>query len=246
MKIAQITDIHIGPDENPVREVDVRKNFLDILELANTYPHDLVMLTGDLCFMDASPDIYAWIIEQLKEHVQVPYYVIPGNHDDSKTMARSFDINDKLIGDELYYSISHNGYTLVCLDTAIGKMSGSQKSWLAKILSGIQDSQLLVFMHHPPIEGLVPHMDNRYALQDRDEVLEILTKVEKPVHVFCGHYHVDKVIQHHNITVHITPSSFIQIDQRRDDFLVDHLQPGFRMIEMRKSRMYSQVHYVRH
>lgn len=245
MKIAQITDIHIGPDLSPVKEIDVRKNFLELLLLANNYGYDALLLTGDLCFQNPIPSTYDWIREVIEARVETPYYVIPGNHDDSVLLANSFNVSDKLHEKELYYTCNVGEKTLICMDSGIGKVSQAQKDWLKETMKSSNKEPLLVFMHHPPIHGLVPHMDSGYALQDREEIMDILQASDKLVHVFCGHYHVDKIIQQGKVTVHITPSGFIQIDQRHEAFNIDHLQPGFRMIELRDNRLYSQVHYVR-
>lgn len=245
MKIAQITDIHIGPDSSPVKDVDVRRNFMELLMLAKSYGYDALLLTGDLCFQNPIPATYDWIREVIAEGVEAPYYVIPGNHDDSVLLANRFNLSDKLHEQELYYTCDVAGKTLICLDSGIGKISPAQKDWLKETLKSLHRKPLLLFMHHPPIHGLVPHMDLGYALQDREEIMEILQASDKLVHVFCGHYHVDKIIQQGKVTVHITPSGFIQIDQRQEAFNIDHLQPGFRMIELMDDRLYSQVHYVR-
>lgn len=245
MKIAQITDLHIGPDNTPVKEVDVRANFIGLLSLANSYGYDTLLLTGDLCFQNPLASIYDWIREMLEEHVKVPYFIIPGNHDESALLAVCFNLSDQLHENELYYTCKVGNKTLICMDSGIGCVSQNQKDWLKNILKSIDDEPVLLFIHHPPIEGLVPHMDMGYPLQDRKEIMEILHTSKKIIHVFCGHYHVDKIIHQGKVVVHITPSGFIQIDQRQAAFKIDHVQPGFRMIEIQDDRVYSQVHYVR-
>ena len=239
MKIVQITDIHLGPDQNPVREIDVRSNFLKLLDLAETYNYDVLVLSGDLCYQDPDANTYDWVCKILSKKVTQPVYVIPGNHDDSTMISQFFSYD--LTKDEVYYKAKLDHVDSIFLDSSKGYHSQNQKDWLRTSLLKFRSNPLLIFMHHPPVLGLVPYMDKHYSLKDGSEIMELLTSYPNPIHVFCGHYHVDKIITQQNVTVHITPSSFIQIDQRHEEFEVDHTRVGFRLIELNVNVVYSQV-----
>ena len=244
MKIAQITDIHIGPNDQPIREVDVRKNFIQTLELANTYGYDYLVISGDLCFQDAQPHIYAWVQRQLEKYTDKPVFVIPGNHDNAEMLVDHMNVNKPLQHEELFYAHDLSGHTVYFLDSGKGYLSSDQKHWLRDSLQQNQEESVLVFMHHPPAIGLVPHMDGKYALTDRDEVINIFSNSGKRIHLFCGHYHVDKSIHIGNISIHITPSTFMQIDQRIEPFRIDHTRPGFRLIDWNEMGIFEQVVYL--
>jgi Icc protein len=88
-------------------------------------------------------------------------------------------------------------------------------------------------------------MDQQYPLANWAEVLAVLNGYASGrLHVFCGHYHVDKVVCHKQVTVYLTPSTFFQIDDRRPEFAVAHLRPGFRLIEWDGQQLIQGVYYL--
>lgn len=230
MRIVQITDLHIGLADEATFEIDVRANFLKICEKIRQLAPDYVVISGDLCYQNAHPVIYSWIKQQL-DALEITYDLISGNHDDPVMLAQAFNIEHLLVDGALYYQRQLEGFPYLFLDTTTGVISSKQLSWLANCLKK-QLGRLIIFMHHPPLLAGVPHMDHHYALENRDEVLELLLEYPGPVDVFCGHYHVDKTISTENVNVHITPSNFFQIDQYSEKFAVDHRRPGLREIEI--------------
>ena len=87
-------------------------------------------------------------------------------------------------------------------------------------------------------------MDNRYPMQYVEPVQKIFFDHDANVHIFCGHYHVEKTIRLKNITVHITPSCFFQIDQESAEFKVDHHRIGYREIVLDNQMLSSTVRYL--
>ena len=243
MKIAQITDIHIGPTPELVRGIDVRTNFLQTIELATTYDPDFLVITGDMCFDEPTDSAYQWIANQLEE-IQVPVFFISGNHDDTVKVAELMNIPGHSPTEELFFKRMLEGQMVYFLDSSKGCLSSHQKSWLMDQLEIHIEKTAVIFMHHPPLLAGVPHMDNKYALTDREEVMNILKNSKKRVHIFCGHYHVAKSLYHENVRIHITPSTFLQIDARYEEFRVDHTRPGFRLIEWKGDLVSEQVIYV--
>ena len=65
------------------------------------------------------------------------------------------------------------------------------------------NTRSVVIMHHPPDRMHVPHMDEVHYLKDKDEVMQILTEADKPISIFCGHYHVEKSMSINQIHIHI-------------------------------------------
>lgn len=242
MRIVQITDLHVGLEGQETFGTDVRGNFLDILELTRGINPDHVMVTGDLCYQNGDREIYAWIRDRL-DALSLPYDLLSGNHDDPRLLAGVFGRNDQLIDGELCYTRPLGGHTLICLDTTTGVVSSRQLSWLEQQLDS-QSGEIILFMHHPPLLSGVPHMDRKYALENRHEVQELFFSHSHPIHVFTGHYHVDKVIRCRNLSVYITPSCFFQIDQHHEEFRVDHRRPGLREISFRDGILMSTVRYV--
>ena len=242
MKIVQITDIHIPTSEEDTYGINVPQNFLNVLQKAQTLQPDHLVISGDLCNLKGDAGTYRWIKSHL-DAVDIPYSLLVGNHDDGLIMSEVFDLEELLVGGELFYKHLFGSYTALFLDTGKYVLSDQQLKWLSSELEAIQ-TDLLIFMHHPPLFGGVPFMDINHALRNKEAVQAILFNHPHPIPIFCGHYHVDKVISQKNIHVHITPSTYFQIDQHSSTFKVDHRRVGCREIVLKEAYWSSSVHYL--
>ncbi|MFN7115270.1 MAG: metallophosphoesterase [Saprospiraceae bacterium] len=241
MRIIQLTDLHVGEEGAQSFGVDVRANFLKILQAAKALQPDRLVITGDLCLHTGVTVIYQW----LKEHLDdsgIPYDVISGNHDDPALMAEVFDVQQSLRQGELYFNRECAGRTVLFLDTTVASMSEKQLEWLRRQLSLMQDDAV-IFMHHPPMLANMPWMDSKYPFRLTDAFQEICFAHPYPINVFCGHYHIEKTVQQHNLTMHITPSCYFQIDPHALEFKIDHYQIALREIEIEGASLRHSVHY---
>lgn len=229
MRIIQITDLHVGEPGETAYGADMRANFLKILEEAKKRQPDRIVLTGDLCYQVGVSEVYEWMKVQL-DALKIPYDIIAGNHDDSAMMASVFERQADLHEKELYFHKNYHGNPILFLDSAVATLSEKQLSWLENCLKTIKQP-LVIFMHHPPLFANMRWMDARYPLLNRDALQGILFAHPYPITVFCGHYHVEKTVQQRNVTMHITPSCFFQIDPHSEDFKIDHVRIALREIE---------------
>ncbi len=242
MRIAHLTDLHIGEEGEKPFEVNVRAHFLRVLAAIRALRVDRIIITGDLCLRSGERHIYEWIKAQLAL-LEIPYDVISGNHDTPALLAQAFDLEAHVENDALYFSKMMEQLPALFLDTTPGELSANQQAWLRNQLSA-SDREALVFMHHPPLAANVPYMDNNYPLQNRQAVQAIFFAHPHPITVFCGHYHVEKTIRQQNLTVYITPATYFQIDQFQADFAVDHQRPGFRIIDLAEDKIRHTVRYL--
>jgi Icc protein len=231
MKIIQITDLHIGEEGENTHGVDVRQNFQNILATIRPLSPDLIVLTGDLCLNTGNELTYQWVRSHL-DFLEIPYTAIGGNHDLSPLLAKAFHIPHLLVGNELFYKRKFGNQTIFFLETSLGEASKKQLEWLDNELKEI-NQDAVIFMHHPPVIGGVPFMDNKYALRNMSEVQSILFNFPHHLTIFCGHYHVEKTLCARTLTVHITPSTYFQIDAHAQGFKVDHFRVAFREINLR-------------
>lgn len=242
MRLLQITDLHIAQEGEDTYGVDVRRNFLSILDEIKAYAPDHIIVSGDLCYSTGEKPTYQWV-KQLLEQTGIPYSIISGNHDDPSSLADVFELGDALHEGELYYEKRIGHQKCLFLDTTRAKVSHKQLAWLDDQLSSC-NGRAIVFMHHPPVLMGVPYMDTNHSLKNRDDVLELFSKYGKTVITFSGHYHVEKTAQHKNVTAYVTPSCFFQIDQESVDFKVDHLRIGWREIELYEDGLRTTVKYL--
>lgn len=228
MRLIQITDLHIGNAHERPFDVDVRANFLKILSDIQKHDYDLLVISGDLCYQDGERAIYNWIKGHL-DTLDKRWAIIPGNHDDSQLMADCFSFNDRCQENQLFFCGNESEPPTLFLDSSPGFLSELQLNYLRNYLSEHQN-EICLFMHHPPLQAGVPYMDNQHAFQNSEETLALLTAHPYPIHIFTGHYHVDKSIHYKNLNIHITPSTFFQIDWKEEDFKVDHHKCAYRHI----------------
>lgn len=125
MIIAQITDLHLRTDGRLLKGKVDSAAALDaaICHLNDMAPRpDLVLVTGDLVNKAHMQD-YEGLRREL-DRLEMPSYVIPGNHDDRDMIRRHFDDIGYLPddGEFLHYTIDQPEYPLLLigLDQAPG------------------------------------------------------------------------------------------------------------------------------
>ena len=230
LKIGQISDIHLGEDENLVQGIDVRANFLKALNSKSMADIDLLVLSGDLANEDGEPGAYRFISEHVKD-LKVPVLVIPGNHDRLENMAEFFDLSDKIHDGKCYFKYEIEGRTLFFLDSACGTVSKEQLDWL-KSESAKVNGEVFLFVHHPPCFCGHRFMDSKYSLKNKEEVQAVLAEIPNLTHIFCGHYHSHFEVELGRQKVHVAPSTQMQIDSNAPHFVLKSSAPEWMAIEI--------------
>ena len=243
MRIAFITDIHIGAENEKPQGVDVRQNFLKALAFLTELKPNCLVIGGDLCSTTGDRTTYEWVKLQL-DKLPLPYYVISGNHDDSATIADVFRLKHDLHQNEVYYALPLEGYPALFLDSAKGAFSAEQWTWLRDYFKALRDTNVVVFMHHPPLPADVTFMDAHYPFRQSEEFIELVRDLPCHVTVVCGHYHVEKVVQRGNLLTLLTPSTFYQMKQNTLQFAVDNYKIGIREINLTTHGTNSTVFYL--
>jgi len=242
MKIIQITDMHVGREGEDTFGIDVRANFLNILQSVAEKKPDYLVLSGDLCYNQADPLIYAWVKQQV-DQLNIPYEVIPGNHDESTLLAKAFGYENDLVEGQMYYTREWGGQTILFMDSCPNEVGATQLDWLEKKLQTLH-TPLLLFIHHPPVLAAVPFMDRHHPLENPNRLRQLLADYPQSIDIFCGHYHVDKFVHWGKNMIYITPSGYFQINQTLETFQVDHERVGFREIHVEDGSLITSVSYL--
>jgi 3',5'-cyclic AMP phosphodiesterase CpdA len=195
MLIAQISDFHLRADG-----VLLHQTVDSAAALANCVAHvnrldprpDVVLATGDLA--DEGRDEDYRLLRRALDALAMPYYVIPGNHDDRGRLRRAFADHGYLPADGafLHYTIENYSLRLIALDTVIeGEVGGGlcteRLAWLAARLAEQPARPTLIFMHHPPFPTGIRFMDTPF---EGAAALEALIRSHPQVRqVVCGHMH---------------------------------------------------------
>ena len=241
--IAQVTDMHISASEVSHKGIDVRSNFLKVLEVLTKKSLDLLVLSGDLAAVEGEPEAYTWI-KTVLDTFPYPYLVMAGNHDHVGRMARIFELPENEVSNGmLYFSRRIKGKRLLFLDSSPYRVAKPQLEWLRFQLED-EENQVLLFIHHPPLLCGCAFMDEYHALQNIDDVWRLLEPFSQVKHIFCGHYHAEKVVIKNDKFVYLTPSTIFQIDTENNQFTIEHTRPGWRMIEWKDQEVHTYVEYL--
>lgn len=163
MRIAQITDIHIGfdrgnPDEHNMQRL---RAVLRRLEDSPNRP-DLLLMSGDLTeFGDA--ESYARLAEAVKG-CPFPVWPMTGNHDERGPLLAAFPQTPSE-GGFVHYVLEYPSLRLIVLDTLEpGRHGGAfceeRAAWLKTQLEADQQTPTIVAMHHPPFESGITWLDS--------------------------------------------------------------------------------------
>ncbi len=194
--LVQVTDTHI---REPGRLAYRRLNTAPYLALAvkslMQLPQkpDAVIFTGDLTDFGRLPE-YQHLAELLRP-LDMPYFLLPGNHDHRDNMRRSFPTHAYLgIDGFIQYSVKVGDLRIVALDSSepgqsAGRLCGSRLSWLESELDRDRVTPVVIAIHHPPFKTLIGHMDQIGLLEGVSELEAILAKHPNVQRVICGHLH---------------------------------------------------------
>lgn len=241
LKILQLTDLHISNKQQIMHGADPKQQFLDSLKSGIALNPDHIVVSGDLSMFDPEPDVCAWVKENL-DLTNINYSVIPGNHDDSVQIGKVFHpehLNER----ELYFIKRMNGFNIVFLDSARGRFTETQWSWFERTVQNLH-SDLYIFMHHPPVFCGVAHMDNNHAFIEQHRFQSLIESLGYPVHIFCGHYHVNRYLHVSNIHIHIAPSTLFQMNAFANEFELESTIPGFSIIELYDQRVITTTEWL--
>ncbi|KAB7731239.1 metallophosphoesterase [Rudanella paleaurantiibacter] len=242
MKIAFITDLHIGAEGEMPLGIDVRANFLKALQFVRAMKPACLVLGGDLCYDSGDRAVYRWIYEQLM-NLPCAWFAIPGNHDDSVMLAEELHLDHHLHGNELYFSSPLEGYPAVFLDSSKAQLSATQWEWLRDELKSIHHN-VLVFCHYPVLPANAEFMDTKYPFRQTEKWLETTHDLPCRMQVISGHYHTEAVALRGNTSLMVTPSTYIQIDPLSPEIKMVKTTPAVREIIVSPGGLTSRVHYI--
>lgn len=196
MLIAQISDFHLRSDgvllQQAIDSAVALRNCVAHLNRLDPRP-DVVLATGDLADEGREEDYR--VLRRALDGLAMPYYVIPGNHDDRGLLRAAFADQGYLPAEGmfLHYVIEWYALRLIALDTVIaGEVGGglcqTRLDWLAARLVERPAQPTLIFMHHPPFPTGIRFMDAPPF--EGAAALEALIRRHSQVRqIVCGHMH---------------------------------------------------------
>ena len=217
MLIAQITDPHV---QTPGGSLDVNYDTAGHLERAVRHLNgmarrpDVVLLTGDTV-EGGSPAEYERL-RGILAALELPLYVVPGNHDDREAMRAAFAGDGYLPAEGfLQYAVEDLPVRLVGLDTLVpgeprGWICQARLAWLDSCLAADAERPTVLFMHHPPFTVGMPAMD-RMGLEGAGDLEKLVARHRQVRHVLCGHIHRPIAAAFGGIVATVAPSTAHQL-----------------------------------
>jgi Icc protein len=223
--ILQISDTHIVPEGALVSgRLDTSDALARLVARITGIrdqigPIDALLVSGDLSD-DGSAESYAQF-KTLIAPLNLPTYIIAGNHDARNPMRAAF-AKDLPADGPLNWIRRVGDIHLIGLDTlvegqGVGTLSPDSLSFLQNALSQVGDAPVLLALHHPPFACGIGFMD-KIGLTNRQALRDILTGFSGTLRIVCGHIHsmiVSDVAGHIAISAP-SPASTFAYDLRMD------------------------------
>lgn len=238
--LAQISDLHITASGRlSYRVVDsvgmARACVKHVLSLKQR-PH-AVVITGDLTD-SGRPEEYA-LLRELIAPLEMPVYLIPGNHDERGALRAAF-ADHAYLGQSsaaILYTIEAHPLRIVALDTVIpgesgGALAAESIAWLDRALAQAPDRPTVVLMHHPPFTTYIGHMD-ACGLRNPQPLATVIRRHPQVERILCGHVHRAIEVRFAGTIASTAPSPAHQVVLDLDveapgEFVME--PPGYRLL----------------
>jgi Icc protein len=231
VRIAQISDLHIKPPGSlAYGRVDTAKALERCVAVLNGFKPapDLVLISGDLVDTPLAAE-YDYL-KSLLTPLRLPFAGIPGNHDSRELMRAAFPlVGYASASGPLSQKIELGELDLVLLDSSVpgkphGELDASTLQWLDATLASCIDRPALLFLHHPPFNTGIWHMD-RQNLINAGDLAPIIRRHPRVQLIAAGHVHRATLTMFAGVPTTICPAPNHAVDLD-----LEHLrEPSFKI-----------------
>jgi 3',5'-cyclic AMP phosphodiesterase CpdA len=216
--IAQISDLHIKPPGAlAYGRVDTAKALENCVAALNGFrPRpDLVVISGDLADTPTAEEYDH--LQRLLAPLQLPFIGIPGNHDSRELMRVAFPGQPYAAASgALNQTRSVAGLDIILLDSSVpgkphGELEAPTLRWLDATLASSPGRPALMFLHHPPFQAGIWHMDRQNLLK-ASELAAIVQKHPRVRLIAAGHVHRTTLTSFAGVAATICPAPNHAVD----------------------------------
>jgi Icc protein len=246
--VVQLSDPHIGADW---RGVDPTAMLAAAVEsVASLATPDVLVVTGDLT--EAATEEQYTALKQALSPLDVPLYVLAGNHDSREAIRRSFDLPGDA-DEPVQYAVDLGPLRLVVLDTVVpgsdaGAFDGARREWLEAELEVAPGAPTMIAMHHPPFSTGIPAMDEiGLPAADRAALAAVVERHAQVQRVIAGHVHRTIVGEVGGRPALVAPSTYLQLELNFTPAEIEMTPepPGFAVHALIDGNVVSHVQPVR-
>jgi Icc protein len=194
--VAQISDLHIRRRGHVLHYMANTADYLEraIVRLnAMKARPNIVLATGDLV-ESGSPHEYRRL-RTLLNRLELPHFLLPGNHDDRLALRRAFSEHRYLQTFENHASYAIDAFPLriLALDSTDpehvgGYVDDERLAWLSDELRAHRTRPTILAMHHPPFRTGIPTMDS-HGFVRVGELEAVVREHPNVIRVISGHIH---------------------------------------------------------
>ncbi len=218
MLIAQISDTHIpvrGEKTNGI--APMAENLTRCIDHINRCipKPDVVLVTGDITNEGGLEE--AEHAASLLSRLEIPYFIIPGNHDERAILEAAFDEHACPSGLDGFscYVVEDFEVRLIAMDSTVpgspgGEICQKRAAWLDERLSEDQHRPTVIFMHHPPVKCSVLETDED-GFEGTHLLRDVVAKATNVERIMCGHIHLPVHVRWHGTVVSTVPSMGMQL-----------------------------------
>ncbi|UNU72696.1 metallophosphoesterase [Moraxella nasovis] len=253
-RIAQISDLHIQRSTDSAN-LSITQFEKALRHAVDSQP-DLLLLTGDL-INNGTCDDYDWLFSRLSS-LGIAFVCIAGNHDVTIELnhhlpfyERTFlpkAADDRLLScHKIDIHLKDAKWQLLLLNSAVsaqihGALLADTLAWLHDVLSHSQINTVIALHHHAvPVESA---WIDAHALTNADEFWALIKKHAHVKLVLCGHVHqarAKKAPTDHPCIQLSCPSTNRQFMPKADDFCLDDIAFGYRLIDLMADKFDSRI-----
>ncbi|HEX4183750.1 MAG TPA: metallophosphoesterase, partial [Caulobacteraceae bacterium] len=166
LTIAQITDLHVTSDKDPVNQKRNAERLRAVLKSIHALqPRPMAIIaSGDLVDRGEAEE-YAEL-QSILHDVQIPMHFGLGNHDKRAAFRAAYPRTPVDEHGFIQYAVDIGGLRIIMLDTldeasGDGAFCADRAEWLARTLDEAPDAPTIIALHHPPILSGIQWMDPR-------------------------------------------------------------------------------------
>ncbi|MBE7709112.1 MAG: hypothetical protein E7Z93_01550 [Cyanobacteria bacterium SIG32] len=202
IKFVQVTDVHFEANK-PYKVKVLEETVKDINRLKNL---SFVVFTGDN-LNNPNPDDLDDFVKIINK-LEVPYYIVLGDHDVAKSKNLSKDRYSEIIRENNIlwlrrswnYSFKKKGYKFLIVDGAkevipgsVGYYRADTREWLDKQLAKNSKRPVIIFQHYPimDMKEFGTGKLKTHRTYQPEKYFEILDKYNNVLAVLSGHFHVN-------------------------------------------------------
>jgi Icc protein len=219
--IAQISDPHIRPrGQLYYQTVDSNADFAAAIRHLNSLDPrpDVVLLSGDV--VDGGDKAEYAMARELLAPLEIPFLVIPGNHDRLEQFRSAFSDHRYLPKQgPCNYIIDNCGpVRIIALDVTVpgqhyGDLNAASAKWLQRVLETDESRPTIIMMHQPPFACGVPYLD-LYLCRNGKRLETVIRRFSAIERIVCGHVHRHMQLRFAGTVVCTAPSTTTTIDLR--------------------------------